>query len=423
MKEKVIIIGGGFGGIKAALALRKADIELLVIDKTNHHLFQPLLYQVATAAISTSNIAMPIREILRKQNNTSVLMDDVLAIDKENSTITLLESGILSYDCLVVAAGAITSYYGHHDWKAFAPGLKTLSDAVKIREHILFSFELAERSKSQEEANRHLRFVVIGGGPTGVEMAGAIAEIASTSMFENFKKIKPEHTRIYLIEGSDSILSTYPEKLRIKATNDLEKMGIKVLTNTMVTNMEPEGVYMGDLLIETSNVFWTGGNEASALLRTLKVPLDRQGRVIVEPDLSLEGYPQIFVIGDAAAVKDQQFGTLPALAPVAMQQGKYVAKVIAENIPKDKRTPFKYFDKGSMTTIGKAKAVATIGKLCFSGIFAWLVWGFVHIMYLISFRNRFLVMAQWMFLYFTDKRNACDIIHSIDEIENVSDKK
>jgi NADH dehydrogenase len=420
---KVIIIGGGFGGIKTALTLRKADIELLVIDKTNHHLFQPLLYQVATAAISESNIALPIREILRHQRNTSVLLDDVDAIDKQNRSIHLLEGKVLSYDYLVVATGAIPSYFGHDEWESCAHGLKTLSDAVKIREHILLSFELAERCDTQQEADKYLRFIVIGGGPTGVEMAGAIAEIARTSLFNDFKKIKPADTAIYLIEGSEFILPGYPLKLSRRAQEDLEKMGIKVLVNTKVTNVTHEGVYIGDILIESHNAIWAAGNEASPLLKTLDVPLDRQGRVLVEPDLSIAGYPHLFVIGDAAAVIDPEQGILPAVAPVAMQQGKYVAKIIAQNIPKDKRTPFKYRDKGSMATIGKGKAVAKVGRFYFSGLLAWLAWGFIHIFYLISFRNRFIVMTQWIFLYLTDKRNACTIIQSIDEIEKGSNTK
>lgn len=419
-KKRVIIIGGGFGGLKAALALKKADIELFVIDKTNHHLFQPLLYQVATAALAVNNIATPLREILRKQNNATVIMNEAVSIDKDNKTVTLLNDEVLSYDYLIVATGATPSYFGHDEWKPFLHGLKTLTDAVKIREQILTSFELAENSKTLDEANTHMRFVVIGGGPTGVEMAGAIAEIANTSIFENYRNINPKNTEIYLLEGSNFILPSYPEKLSLHAKADLESFGVKVLTNTFATNITKEGVYIKDRLISTHNIIWAAGNEASSLLKTIDVPMDKVGRIKVEPDLSLKGYPELFVIGDAAACEGVKGEILPGVAPVAMQQGKYIADLIKKSIPKEKRTPFKYFDKGTMATIGKAKAVVVFGKLYFTGLFAWLMWSFIHVVFLINFRNRFIVMIEWIFLYFTDKRNAGTIIRSIDEIEKHS---
>lgn len=412
---KVIIIGAGFGGIKTAQALRKADVSLLVIDKTNHHVFQPLLYQVATAALSTNNIAVPIREVLRNQLNTSVIMGDVIDINKQKQEITLLNGQTLPYDYLVVATGASHAYFGHDEWEALAPGLKTLKDAVSIREHILLSFERAERCDSISEANSYLRFVVVGGGPTGVEMAGAIAEITRKTLFKNFRKIKPENSEIYLIEGLEYILPSYPPSLGLKAKKDLEKMGVKVITSTIVTDITPQGVYLGTKFIETPNIIWAAGNKASPLLETLEVPLDKQGRVIVEPDLTIPGHPELFVIGDAAASYNPKLGILPGIAPVAMQQGKYVAKIIAKNEPKDKRKPFKYFDKGSMATIGKAKAVGTLGKIKFSGLLAWLAWCFIHIAYLISFSNRIIVMTQWMFWYITGKRNVRIILRSIEE--------
>src|SRR5437868_14822875 len=273
-KKRVIIIGGGFGGLKAALALKKADIELFVIDKTNHHLFQPLLYQVATAALSVSNIATPLREILRNQKNATVIMNEVISIDKGNKTITLFSEEVLPYDYLIVATGATPSYFGHDEWKPFLHGLKTLTDAVKIREQILTSFEFAENSKTLEETSTHMRFVVIGGGPTGVEMAGAIAEIANTSIFENYRNINPKDTEIYLLEGSNFILSSYPEKLSLHAKADLEKLGVKVLTNTLATNITKEGVHIKDRLIATHNIIWAAGNEASSLLKSLNMPMD-----------------------------------------------------------------------------------------------------------------------------------------------------
>lgn len=419
---KVVIIGGGFGGLKAALSLRHAKIQLLIIDKTNHHLFQPLLYQVATAALSVNNIATPIREILRNQANASVIMGEVVAIDKQNKTLKILDGDLIAFDYLIVATGASHTYFGHPDWEAFAPGLKTLLDAIHIREKILLSFEMAEKCDSMKEAQKYLRFVIIGGGPTGVEMAGAIAEIARQTLFKNFRKIKPENAEVYLVEGLEHVLPAYPLNLRLQAEKDLKQMGVKILTQSIVSNISAEGVEIGSKFIETPNVIWAAGNKASPLLETLEVPLDKQGRVKVESDLSLPGFPEIFVIGDAAAAMDSQGGSLPGVAPVAMQAGKYVAKIIAQEIPKAKRKPFKYLDKGSMATIGKAKAVASIWGLNFSGLLAWLTWSFIHIAYLITFRNRLIVMLQWMFWYVTGKRNVRIIMHGIDQ-EEKSDLK
>jgi NADH dehydrogenase len=417
-KPKVVIIGAGFGGLKAAQGLRKAAVDLLVIDKTNHHLFQPLLYQVATAALSENNIATPIRDILHRQDNATIIMNEVTAIDKQNNTLTLMEGEKIPFDSLIIAAGAINTYFGNNAWKIWAHGLKSLTDALKIREHILLSFELSEECSDPKQALKYLRFVVIGGGPTGVEMAGAIAEIVRTSLLKYFKKFDPKMTEVFLVESYPEILTTYPPKLSAKAQTALEKLGVTVLTNTRVTNITSAGVYTKDRFIESANIIWAAGNSASPLLQSLDVPLDKQGRVIVEPDLSLPHHPHIFVIGDAAAAADSRYGTLPGVAQVAIQEGEYVANLIKKQIPKEKRKPFKYFDKGSMATIGKAKAVAVIGKFCFSGLFAWLLWGLIHVMFLISFRNRFIVMIEWMFLYFTDTRNASIITKSIDEIKS-----
>lgn len=416
-KKKVIIIGGGFGGIKVALGLSKADIELTVIDKTNHHLFQPLLYQVATAAISETNITTPLREILRNQANATVIMNEVVAIDKENKTIRLLDGEILHFDSLIIAAGAITSHFGNNEWRFHAHGLKTVADAINLREHILFSFERAEKAETIEDVRKHLRFVIIGGGPTGVEMAGSIAEIANTAIFKNFRKISIKDAEIFLIEGGEYILPTYPKKLSIQAQKDLESMGVKVMTKTFVTEITKDGVDLKDKFLTTSNVIWAAGSEGVPLLKSLGTPLDRQARAIVEPDLSIAGYPDLFVIGDAASFNDPVLGVLPGVAQVAMQQGKYVAKIVADKIAREKRKPFKYVDKGSMATIGKAKAVVVIKKMTFSGVFAWLLWSFIHIAFLISFRNRFIVMTEWIFLYFTNRRNATTIIHNVDQIE------
>ena len=422
---KVVIIGGGFGGLNAALALKKAKADVLVIDKTNHHLFQPLLYQVATAALSSANIAQPIREVLRHQDNTSVIMANIVNIDKAKKTVIAENGEVFPYDYLIVATGASHSYFGHQEWEKIAPGLKTLEDAVTIRERVLFAFEQAERSNSFAEAEKFLRFIIIGGGPTGVEMAGAIAEIARNTLFKNFRKIKPEQAHIYLIEGLDHILPSYPERLSEKAKDALENLGVCVMTGVMVTEVSSDGVMLcghnmetkDARFLESKTIIWAAGNAASPLLQVLDTPLDRQGRAIVEPDLSILQYPNIFVIGDAALAKDKEGKPLPGVAQAAIQEARYVAKVIAKNIPSSQRKPFVYVDKGSMATIGKAKAVAYFGKVQISGLIAWLAWGFVHILFLISFRNRIIVMTQWMFWYFTGKRNVRIITRPIEEIE------
>lgn len=414
---KVVIVGGGFGGLNTALALKKANADILVIDKTNHHVFQPLLYQVATAALSSGTIAIPIREILRYQNNTSVIMANVIEVVKSQNEVLLSNGEVRKYDYLIIAAGASHSYFGHNEWEQLAPGLKTIADAESIRERVLMAFEHAEMCDSISEAEKYLNFVIIGAGPTGVEMAGAIAEISRKTLLRNFRKIKPEQAKIFLIEGLPQVLPSYPTNLGEKAREDLEHLGVYVMTNTRVSDVTLKGVYIGEKCIETQNIIWAAGNEASPLLKTLGVPLDRQGRVIVDQDMSIPDHPEIFVIGDSAAFADGKGGYLPGIAPVAIQQGRYAAKVIRKKIPKEKRTPFTYHDKGNMATIGKAKAVAVIGKMQFSGFFAWLTWCFIHILYLISFRNKVIVLVQWMFWYMTGQRNVRVIAKSIDEIE------
>lgn len=403
-KQKVIIIGGGFGGLNAAQSLKRADVDVLVIDRTNHHLFQPLLYQVATAALAPGNIATPIREVLRKQKNASVIMAEIVDIDTAARKVKALDGTEFPYDYLIVAPGARHSYFGHDEWEKFAPGLKTLQDANRIRDKVLLAFERAERCDNPEEVSRYLRFVVIGGGPTGVEMAGAIAEIAYKTMFDNFRKINPAMSEIYIIEGDNQVLPSYSKELGGKAKDALEKMGVKVLLNSKVTAVNEDGVMIGDRLIETSNSIWAAGNQASPLLQKLNVPLDKNGRVKVNPDLTIPGCSEVFVIGDAALAFDKEGKPLPGIAPTAIQQGKYVAKLIKNKAPSDKRKPFQYFDKGNMATIGRAKAVAQIGKIEISGFIAWLAWCFIHILYLISFKNKLLVMLQWMYLYISGAR-------------------
>lgn len=405
-RTRVVIIGGGFGGINAAKAFANTKFDVLLIDKTNHHLFQPLLYQVASAALSPADIAVPIREILSPYQNITVMMGEVIDIDKEQKQIVLETHERIPYDFLIIGVGARHSYFGNDQWEQYAPGLKTIEDALKIRERVLMSFEKAERSDSISEAKKYLNFVIIGGGPTGVELAGAIAEIAYETMLKNFRRIDTNQTKIYLIEGSPNILPVYPEKLSKKAQGYLEKFGVRVITGKRVTNISDQGVQVEDKLIEARNIIWAAGNQVSALTKTLNVPLDRQGRIIVEPDQSLPDHPEIFAIGDCAASPNRKGGYLPALAPVANQQGRYVGNLIKKNIPKSQRIPFKYLDKGTMATIGKTKAIGMFGKIQFSGFIAWLGWCFVHVMYLINFRNRIVVLIQWLFSYYTDRRGA-----------------
>jgi NADH dehydrogenase len=411
---KVVIVGGGLGGLNTAKKLNKCKLDLLLIDKTNHHLFQPLLYQVASAALSPNEIAIPIREILRKQKNTTVMMGEVININKEGHEIVLGNGEKIYYDYLVLAVGARHSYFGNDAWEKYAPGLKTVKDALTIREDILISFEKAERLDSINEAAKYLNFVIIGGGPTGVEMAGAIAEIAHKTMFKNFRRIKPEKSKIYLIEATPNILAMYPPDLANKAKGYLERMGVRVITGKKVTNVTEDGVQVEETFYPCKNIIWAAGNQASPLLKTLNVPLDRQGRVIVEKDLTIPGHPEIFVIGDAACTLGKDEKPLPGVGPVAIQQGKYIAHIIKKQLAPEKRPPFKYWDKGSMATVGKGKAIAMIGKLKMSGILAWFMWCFIHIAYLIGFRSRITVMIEWILFYLTGQRGARLIYSSVD---------
>jgi NADH dehydrogenase len=340
-------------------------------------------------------------------------MGEVMGVDKKNKSVTLKNGDTLSFDYLVMAVGAKHSYFGKTEWERFAPGLKTLSDAVAIRENLLLSFEKAERLGSIEKAARYMNFVIIGGGPTGVEMAGAIAEISKQTLAKNFRHIDPANAQIYLVEALPRILPTYPEKLSLQAKKDLEKLGVKVMVNHPVTHLSAEGVEMNDLKIPTANIIWAAGNQAAAVLKTLDTPLDRQGRAVVEKDLSLPGFPHIFVIGDAASALDRSGKPLPGIAPVAMQQARYVAKLLKKEPAQ--RPPFSYLDKGIMATIGKWKAVVSSFGLNFSGIFAWLAWCFLHIFYLIGFKNRVSVMLQWLIDIVSGSKSARIIYRTIDE--------
>jgi NADH dehydrogenase len=413
--KKVVIVGGGFGGLNVAKKLKKSPLDILLIDKTNHHLFQPLLYEVASAALSPGEIAIPIREILRKQDNATVVMGEIVQVDKKNHQVILGNGEKIDYDYLVLAVGARHSYFGKDDWEKFAPGLKTIKDALTIREEILLSFEQAERIDHGANIEKYLNFVIIGGGPTGVEMAGAISEIAQKTMFKNFRRIKPEESKIFLIEASPRILQAFPEKLSKKAQEGLEKLGVTVITGKKVTNITEDGVQVEETFYPCKNIIWAAGNQASPLLKTLDVPLDRQGRVIVEPDLSIPGHPEIFVIGDASTSMGPDGKPLPGVAPVAIQEGKYVASILKKQLPKEQRPPFVYFDKGSLATIGKGKAIAWVGKIQLYGVLAWFMWCFVHIAYLVGFRNRFSVMFEWFIFYITGQRGARLIYSSMEK--------
>lgn len=405
-KKRVVIIGAGFGGLTAAKLLGNVkNLDVIIIDKTNHHLFQPLLYQVATAALSPGDIASPIRTILRKFKNIIVVMGEVVSIDRIKKRV-ILEDRKLTYDYLIVAPGSRHSYFGNETWERNAPGLKTLDDALQIRENILIALEEAELIRDQSEKNKYMTFVVIGGGPTGVEMAGAIAEIAKKTVMKDFKSISPADTKIFLIEAQDRILNIFDESLSLRAKSDLEKLGVEVLLNSSVTSVTSEGVQVGNQFIPSKNIIWAAGNTASPLLKSLNTEIDRAGRVIVKDDLSVNDSPEVFVIGDAAAVKLNEEKLVPGVCPAAIQEGEYVAKIIKKNIPIEKRKPFKYKDKGTLATIGKSLAVGRIFGLNVKGFIAWFLWSFVHIFYLIEFRNRFRVMAEWIWYYFTNRNGV-----------------
>jgi NADH dehydrogenase len=404
-RTRVVIIGGGFGGLTAAQALRRAPVDVILIDRTNHHLFQPLLYQVATAALSPGDIASPLRGVLRSQRNVRVVLGEVLEIDRQRRQV-VLSGNRIPFDYLIAAPGSRHSYFGHPEWEAFAPGLKTVADAVQIRERLLLSFEEAERVLLRPGEKIHLTFAIVGGGPTGVELAGAFAEIACKTILPDFRSIRSDDVTFLLLEGGDRILPAFHPALSDRAWGVLRSLGVEIRLNTKVTDVREGGVVAGGKLIQTASVIWAAGSEASPLLASLKVPLDRQGRVIVERDLTVPGEPTMFVIGDAACVTGPDDQPLPALAPVAMQQARYVARVIYDGISPGRRPAFVYKDRGKMATVGKARAVVELGRVRFSGVLAWLFWAVVHIFFLIGFRNRFRVMSEWIWYYLTYQPGA-----------------
>lgn len=405
MNPRIVILGCGFGGLWAAQGLRKARADVTVLDRTNHHLFSPLLYQVATAGLSAPAIAAPIRHILAGQRNTTVLLGEANAVLTDEKAVLLEDGSRLPYDYLIVATGAAHSYFGHDEWAPYAPGLKTLEDALEIRRRMLVAYERAERETDPARRAAWLTFVVIGGGPTGVELAGQFAEIARHTLRGEFRRIDPHRARVVLVEGSDRILRAYPPDLSEKAQLQLERLGVTTWVGRMVTNVDADGVSLGDERVSAKTVVWAAGVAGSPLARSLGVPLDRAGRVTVQPDLSLPGHPEVFVIGDLAAIEG-----VPGIAPAAKQMGALTAKNIAREIRGHQRLPFHYRDYGQLATIGRNSAVAMFGAFKLSGYPAWIAWLLAHIYFLINFRNRIAVMLDWAWSYWTYDRYARIVI-------------
>ena len=413
MAHRVVIIGGGFGGLYATKALRRAPVHVTLIDRRNFHLFQPLLYQVATGALSPGEIASPLRFVFRRLKNVEVLLAEVTDLDPANRRV-ILGDGEAGYDTLIVAAGASHHYFGHDEWAPLAPGLKTIEDATEIRSRILRAFEKAEREPDTEARRAWLTFVIVGGGPTGVELAGALGEIANDTLRGDFRHINPAEASILLVEGTDRVLPAYPADLSAKAEEALIRLGVRSMTGTLVTAIDAGGVTVrrGDVTehIRARTVLWSAGVEASPLGRVLAeragAQLDRAGRVMVEPDLTIGGHPEILVIGDLANFSHQTGKPLPGVAPVAMQQGRYAAGLVKKRLAGKPVPPFHYWDKGSLATIGRAAAVADFGRIHIDGLVAWLAWLFIHLMYLVEFDNRLLVLIQWAYDYFTYNRGA-----------------
>jgi NADH dehydrogenase len=401
----VVIVGAGFGGLTAARELRRAPVRVTVVDRRNHHLFQPLLYQVATAALSPGDIAYPIRSILRSQRNADVLLADAVSVDTARREV-VLSDGLLGYDFLVLATGARHAYFGHDEWESRAPGLKSLEDALDIRRRILLAFEKAEREQDAEKRKTLLTFVLVGGGPTGAELAGAIGEISRQVLSSDFRAIDPREARILLLEAGPRILSAFPPELSAKAATALEKLGVEIRTGAAVTAIGDGFVEAGGNRIRAETVLWTAGVAASPLGGSLGVVPDKAGRVPVQPDLTVPGHPDVFVIGDLAALKDETRKILPGVAQVAIQQGRHAARNIQAVLRGGKPRAFRYRDPGNLAVLGRAAAIADLHGIRLSGFPAWLVWCFVHILYLIGFRNRFIVMFEWAWAYLTWQRGA-----------------
>ncbi len=412
-RQRVVILGGGFGGLGAAQKLKRAPVDVTLIDRCNFHLFQPLLYQVATGSLSPANISGPLRQVLKHNKNTTVLLGEAIDIDPATHQV-ILSDGVIGYDTLIVATGSSHQYFGHDDWEQFAPGLKTIEDATDMRARILLAFEAAERETDPEKLKEWMTFVIVGAGPTGAELAGALGEIANDTLKHDFRRINPTEARIILVEGSGRVLPSYPPKLSEAARKMLERLKVMVRTGAMVTDIKAHAVTIkcGDHneIIPTRTVLWAAGVLASplglALAKRAGAKTDRAGRVIVDPDMTIPGHPEIFVIGDLSSFTHQTGKPLPGVAQPAIQQGRYVAKVIERRLRGEKTPPFHYFDKGNLATIGRGAAVADLNFITLAGLPAWLVWLFVHLMYIVEFQNRLLVFLQWMWLYLTFDRAA-----------------
>ncbi|MGH7523801.1 MAG: NAD(P)/FAD-dependent oxidoreductase, partial [Gemmatimonadales bacterium] len=414
-QPKVVIVGGGFAGLYLARSLKRDAVSITLVDRRNHHLFQPMLYQVATAALNPSDIASPIRSILRHQKNVEVMLGEAARVDVGARQVHLADGAVLPYDYCAIATGARHSYFGHDEWEPLAPGLKSIEDALEIRRRIFLAFERAEREPDVARRQQLLTFVIVGGGPTGVELAGALAEIRRFALSRDFRHIDPREATVTLLEGGPRILAAYPPKLSHRAKMDLRDLGVDVRENTFVTAIHADAVEAAGWRIPTTTVIWAAGNEASPLLKTLGTALDRQGRVVVDAQCAMPGHPEVFVLGDAAACpEDSGHATVPAVCPAAIQMGQYAARAIRAAIAGNAPRPFHYWNKGELAVIGRGDAVANLPWIRFGGLLAWLIWIFLHIAYLIGFRNRVLVLIEWGWSYLTYGRGARLITGEVD---------
>ena len=411
---KIIVIGGGFGGLSFLQKARKSKNEFILIDKTNHHLFQPLLYQVATAVLSPADITVPLRNLFKNDKNVKTILSEVKEINKEKKEVTLDNAEVINYDKLIVSAGSSYSFFGKNEWSKFAKGLKIINDALDIREKILKAFEKAENEKDERIRKKYLNFVIVGGGPTGVELAGSIAEIAYKNMTKEFRNFSSKDANIYLLEAGDRILPSYSENLAKKSYKYLIDLGVKVMTKERVENIEEMKVTTNKQVIDADNIIWAAGNEASPLIKHLDTETDNEGRALVNQDCSIKEDNEVYVIGDAANFITASGESLPGIAPVAIQQGRYVAHNIKKNIEKENRKPFKYSDKGTMATIGRFKAIGVVGNFELAGFTAWLFWSLIHLVYLIGYRSKILVAIEWIFAYFFNKRGTRLIYRDVD---------
>ena len=412
---KIIVIGGGFGGLSFLQKARKSKNDFILIDKTNHHLFQPLLYQVATAVLSPADITVPLRNLFKNDKNVKTILSEVKEINKEKKEVTLDNAEVISYDKLIISAGSSYSFFGKNEWSKFAKGLKVINDALDIREKILKAFEKAENEKDERIRKKYLNFVIVGGGPTGVELAGSIAEIAYKNMTKEFRNFSSKDANIYLLEAGDRILPSYSENLAKKSYKYLIDLGVKVMTKERVENIEEMKVTTNKQVIDADNIIWAAGNEASPLIKHLDTETDNEGRALVNQDCSIKEDNEVYVIGDAANFITASGESLPGIAPVAIQQGRYVAHNIKKNIEKENRKPFKYSDKGTMATIGRFKAIGVVGNFELAGFTAWLFWSLIHLVYLIGYRSKILVAIEWIFAYFFNKRGTRLIYRDIDK--------